>query len=445
MEKFRKYNIEATEENIKEAIKNDNYGRSKDIQKFIEALDMIDTNAFISLDAKWGEGKTFFIRQIEMTLKYLLMESMGEDTEDYTEDYTEIFSTSCLKSLSLENTYLPIYYNSWYYDCHKDPLMSLLFVLVKECGKYVSTKMNSKSIGDKIISILSSLSLTLPGIQISGDTKKITENLTGRDILEEIKTAEEIRDIVKQILDEIIKERAQKLVIFIDELDRCKPSYAIEILERIKHYFEDGRIIFIFSVNKEQLVHTISKYYGNEFDSTGYLNKFFDLNIHLPEIPQINRENGILKTKDEQYYLKHIVNDLGEYFNLSLRDTIIFHQKIEATSKQFYNDYTAQGCMISIFVPIMQILDIVNQEQKRKFMQGDGDILKELFDNVSSLHKMATKFGKDRQDTIENYEIGYEAIKKVYDYTFGNCEECDYAMNIPADLKNICIRVCNGF
>lgn len=50
------------------------------------------------------------------------------------------------------------------------------------------------------------------------------------------------------------------------------------MLERIKHYFDDERIIFIVSVNKEQLVHTISKCYGYGFDSKGYLNKFFDLN-----------------------------------------------------------------------------------------------------------------------------------------------------------------------
>ena len=43
----------------------------------------------------------------------------------------------------------------------------------------------------------------------------------------------------KEIFNEIIEEQTQKLVIFIDELDRCKPSYALEMLERIKHYFDD--------------------------------------------------------------------------------------------------------------------------------------------------------------------------------------------------------------
>ncbi len=41
---------------------------------------MIEGNAFISLDAKWGDGKTFFVRQIEETLKYFRAKQM--ETEE---------------------------------------------------------------------------------------------------------------------------------------------------------------------------------------------------------------------------------------------------------------------------------------------------------------------------------------------------------------------------
>ena len=61
----------------------------------------------------------------------------------------------------------------------------------------------------------------------------IKDALTVEDILKNINTAEEIRELVKNILDSVIIEKAQRLVIFIDELDRCRPSYAIEMLERI--------------------------------------------------------------------------------------------------------------------------------------------------------------------------------------------------------------------
>lgn len=72
-----------------------------------------------------GEGKTFYIRQIEFTLKYLSKKILGQDVSKLE----PIFSSSKLKSIKLDNTYFPIYYNAWLYDCHKDPLMSLLYVL----------------------------------------------------------------------------------------------------------------------------------------------------------------------------------------------------------------------------------------------------------------------------------------------------------------------------
>lgn len=440
MKKYQKYNVEATEDRVKESIKDNTYDRANSIKSFIEGLDMIEDNVFISLDAKWGQGKTFYVRQIEMTLKYLSKKKFEQDVSDLE----DVFAKSILKNVALEKTYLPIYYNSWLYDNHNDPLMSLLYVIIKECEKYVSTTIDTKTLGDKLLSLLSPFSIALPFLQISGDMEKIKENFVGKDLLQEIKTAEEIRHIVKQILNEVIVESAQKLVVFIDELDRCKPSYAIEMLERIKHYFDDERLVFVASVNKEQLVHIISNYYGDAFDATGYLNKFFDINIYLPEIPKYLRENSILKTNNEQYFVRRIVEELIEYYNLSLRDTIIYQQNMEATSKQYYSDTFAQGCMVSIFVPVIQILDLVDQSMKKNFMEGKGSIFAELCENIPSIHRMICRFGNNGSDDDENYRVGYEKISKVYDCIFKANKPYDGTLDISRDLRDICIRVCNG-
>lgn len=440
MKKFKKYNIDPTDENVLIALKNDTYERAKHIKNFIEGLNLIDTNMFISLDARWGEGKTFYVRQIEMTLRYYLKKSFGENVDDLA----PYFSKSKLQTIQLEKRYLPIYYNAWLHDYHKDPLMSLIHVLVKECGKYISTVMDNNNIIDKLLSLLSPFSLTLPFWQISGDWKNIKETLSGKDILEEIKTAEEIHEIVKQILDEIIVEKADKLVIFIDELDRCKPDFAIETLERIKHYFDDERIIFIVSVNKEQLVHTISKFYGNSFDSTGYLNKFFDINIYLPEIPQYLKENTILQISREQYHLKKIAEDLGKYYNLSLRDTIIFYQDINSVSIQYCNNYSAEGFVLSIFIPIILVLGIVNQTEGSRFLKGRGDTFKELCENLPNMRKIICRFGDRSGDENEDYRVGFERVYKVYECTFSSNKIYDGDLEISRNLKELCIQACNG-
>lgn len=166
--KYEKITLDATDKNILESIKEDKFGRSADIKSFIEGLDMIDTNMFISLDARWGEGKTFFIRQIEKTLEYLSKKRFSQNIDEI-KDY---FIDSDLSNIKLNKIYLPIYYNAWLYDCHKDPLMSLLYVLIKERGKYISAKMNSEKIRDNLLSIVSSFSLVLPFIEINFENFK---------------------------------------------------------------------------------------------------------------------------------------------------------------------------------------------------------------------------------------------------------------------------------
>lgn len=65
---MKKYVQEATDINIWTSIKNNTFERNKDIKEFIDGLELIDESACISLDAKWGDGKTFFVRQIEEVL-----------------------------------------------------------------------------------------------------------------------------------------------------------------------------------------------------------------------------------------------------------------------------------------------------------------------------------------------------------------------------------------
>ena len=72
------------------------------------------------------------------------------------------------------------------------------------------------------------------------------------------------------------------LVVMIDELDRCRPSYAVELLETAKHLFDVDRIVFVLAVNREQLAHAVCALYGADFNAEGYLRRFFDEDFRLP-------------------------------------------------------------------------------------------------------------------------------------------------------------------
>lgn len=440
-----KINLEATDENILKSIKENTYNRNSDVKDFIEALDTIEGNMFISLDARWGEGKTFYVRQIEKTLEYLTKRAWGDGQAETVEELNPYFQNTVLNSISLNQSYLPIYYNAWLYDNHDDPLMSLIYTIVKKANQYINTALD-KSKKERLLQALSSLSVSFNFgfVQVSASGEGIKDALTVEDILKNINTAEEIRELVKNILDSVITEKAQRLVIFIDELDRCRPNYAIEMLERIKHYFDDERIIFVVSVNKEQLVHTISKHYGYGFDSTGYLNKFFDINAYLPEV-----SNNLFDSyRNDQHHLNKIAEGLNDYYKLSLRDGLIFKQRISMLSPGLVNDLSLNGWCLSLFVPLIIILDIKDQNEKVRFLDGESNLLESLSKEIEAIHFMLCRLDGSGNDENEKFDIGFERIKAIYNYTFKELgREAYYKLNmeIRVDLKKICMKICNGF
>ena len=76
---MKKATLDATDENILQSIADQIGNRNARILEFIKILDAIEDNRFISLDARWGEGKTFYVRQIEKTLEYQTLKKFGTD------------------------------------------------------------------------------------------------------------------------------------------------------------------------------------------------------------------------------------------------------------------------------------------------------------------------------------------------------------------------------
>lgn len=413
---MKRTTIDATDENVLQSIQDKIGNRNACILEFIKTLDSIEDNRFISLDARWGEGKTFYVRQIEKTLEYQTMKKFDtDDIQAKLDKMNPYFSKTVLEKLDLEHLYLPVYYDAWLYDNHSDPLLSLLYVIVKKCGKMINSNLTKEKSG-RIKELLQSIQVNLPFFSINGEG--VVNALSDKNIFEEIQLAEDIRNEVKLILDEVIVEWTQKLVIFIDELDRCRPSYALEMLERTKHYFDDDRIIFIVSVNKEQLIHTISNYYGTGFDSTGYLNKFFDLEAHLPELQTYDTE--IIVNNQSHYHLKKISNALVKYYKLSRRDFLIYREKISKLETcMIINDYSLEGRIASMFVPIIIMLDMKNVEEKRRFINGESNLL-ELMKMIPEGENLYESCGQSNLDLNDRIEDGYQKIKTVYDFMFGN-------------------------
>lgn len=443
---MKKYVQEATDINVWKSLQENSFGRGKDIQGFIEGLELIEGNAFISLDAKWGDGKTFFVRQIEEILKYFRAEQMETEEKPLKDldSYEYLKDSVAVKQTKVEHIYLPVYYNAWMYDDHNDPLMSLLLVMTKQCGSSYNTKINTKSLGERLLTVASSLPISIKKINPAALIKDIQDGKV--DILSAVKTEEDIKECVRDVFNEIIVEKAEKLVIFIDELDRCKPSFAIEMLERIKHYFDDKRIIFVVSLNKEQLIHTISNYYGSEFDATRYLNRFFDVSINLPEISMYQKRK-VQCTDSERLWITLIADELSDYYGFSLRDKLIYKSSIESLPRERGDAFSQDKMYLTIFEVIIVLLDMVDAKEKKAFLEGKSHILIDIMPKLEIYKKYIVRsFGII---TKEGYETEltekYKLVQTVYEYVFGrDTEEYFKEADISRNLKEMCINACNG-
>lgn len=264
------YSLKPTDENALELLKTDSIQRKKYVQRFAKILSRMEDDCYtVALNGDWGSGKTFFVKQIKM-----ILDAYNPHSNMAAGQRTAV--QQCYRDASCPNSYATVYYDAWAFDNHDDPILSLVYAALKSgCGEEPEGKGNSLiEAAVRVIDVIKGTNLA--------EIYEAFKNHQPEKLTAEIEKTEDIKDSIRAFIDTLIQEKGNRLIIFIDELDRCKPDYAIRLLERIKHYFDDERITFVFSVNLTQLQWTVKSYYGNSFDATGYLEKFFDLSFTLP-------------------------------------------------------------------------------------------------------------------------------------------------------------------
>ncbi|WP_180124307.1 P-loop NTPase fold protein [Acinetobacter sp. YH12097] len=134
-------------------------------------------------------------------------------------------------------------------------------------------------------------------------------------VKEKIEKKIENHQVEKQTIHDFKKELAElaenldkPLVFIIDELDRCRPDFAIRLIERIKHFFDIRKIVFVLVMNKNQLINGIQHIYGYDNESSKiYLEKFIDF-----EIPLRNQVNILDKNKSNLEVISKLLKLVGE-------------------------------------------------------------------------------------------------------------------------------------
>jgi predicted KAP-like P-loop ATPase len=229
-------------------------------------LDLVNSysNGFVlAINNKWGTGKTTFIKMWEQDLK---------DKEFQT-----------------------VYFNAWENDFENNPLTALMGELKNITTKSTEPKFKialknasilSKHIAPIIVQSIADKYINTKEIKdaIVNVTKGIND-VFENEVNEYAKKKKGIIDFRKSLSEFIANTNEGKPLIFlIDELDRCRPDYAVSILEQIKHFFSVPNIVFVLSIDKVQLGNSVKGVYGSDrIDADEYLRRFIDIEYSIPE------------------------------------------------------------------------------------------------------------------------------------------------------------------
>lgn len=390
----KNYELEPTFENVAETLLNDTLKRNNYLYKFYDLLKCINSSCSICLDGAWGSGKTFFVKQAQLLLlsENPLLEIGKLDiniTEEEKNKLKEIQEAKLKKIKDIKNIQYPIYYDAWDNDNAEDPILSLVYAITKALhseGVFdeKSEKWNGKKNTIKAIVNATEVQYSLPiesakvSIKVKGENfLKALEQNKKSALLVDFKKQDELRLLVDTFFNDILPERGDRLVIFIDELDRCKPTFAIMLLERIKHYFNQQNVTFVFSTNIKELNKTICSYYGQGFSADRYLDRFFNLRLQLPKV-DIEQYFNYLQVFNTFGKLESILEEVVLHTNLELREISRFislyylaRNSYLGTSFAQKTENDAMDFCIDFILPLMIAIKMTDSHLYETFMLGN--------------------------------------------------------------------------
>ncbi|WOQ15222.1 KAP family P-loop NTPase fold protein [Aeromonas media] len=230
-----------------------------------------ERNYVLNLNAEWGAGKTWFIKRWYMELK---------------------------------ERYPTVYIDAWQQDFSDDPLLTVISSIIDQLRDATGNKIDVPDgiktkllgllkVGGRLVlkSAIKKAGLEDGDFSLEGeDADKLVDTLCSNH-RERYESIQYLKKEIRQWVEAAVSANLDQLdgqgrldypaFILIDELDRCRPSYAVEMLETIKHIFDIPGVVFVLATDTEQLQHAVKVIYGDGFDAQNYLGRFFSAKVYI--------------------------------------------------------------------------------------------------------------------------------------------------------------------
>jgi hypothetical protein len=359
--KLRAVAFEAADVN---PFEHDKLGRAVFVNGVSTLLQRVDGPLVMALDSPWGTGKTATVKMLQRVL---------------------------------EKEGIPcVHFNAWQVDHVTDPLVPMVAAIDDLVGTLIgSSGHNSvKKLKDvttiivKRVGVTAVKLATMGALELDKEAEGIASAFAGDaaddlfDIYKnETKALAAFNAAAAKVVEVLFEEQAKvksttgkpKFVFFVDELDRCRPSFAIEVLERIKHLFDVPGLVFVLSVDRSQLEVSVGKVYGERIEAREYLRRFIDLELRLPPASNKAFVSALLESfhvkaalaprasypelKSDGDYIERVLVCLADGLQLRLR-TIerVMTRIVVAVHLARENDYLDPHLLVTLIV--LRLLDV---------------------------------------------------------------------------------------
>lgn len=364
---------------IVEILKNSNkFKRDNDNKSFVMAI-----------DSSWGSGKTTFINNELMKVKEFKF----------------------------------IYYNAWendFWDNAYESLISNIIDQLDNNNNLASLKKSALTIGKALLKGVASKYLGAETVEnIINVVEECRDNFKEYDFSDYKMFKDSIYKF-KRDLSEYVNSHNKPIVIIVDELDRCKPIFAINTMEIVKHLFDCENLSFVFSIDMEQLGNVLKGLYGSEFNGYSYLNRIFDI---VSQMPKFSSEEFIEYIFDEKLFgkyapnIKYFMNKLLRNDNHSVREISSFYNAYRLVYSLKLNKYSTLDAVE--FYLLFVCLRVLKIGLYKAFKANDYELFgrflldKEIEDklSVTYLNKNPTisDFGKEvHNERYRSIEVDLE-------------------------------------
>ncbi len=365
---------QALEVCLDEPFRNDRLERREAAEALAKMVQAIDGPCVIAVDAEWGMGKTTFL--------------------------------DMWRALLLGKKIPVVMFNAWDNDFADEPFLALseeLASAVQTNGEDRRKKLRTAA-ADVLANIVPTIGSALVSPLLGGTAGQMAEEVFQTAIhaaagrsgsrYEEAKNAmEKFREVLEQAAK--AESIDSPLIVVVDELDRCRPSYAIELLEVMKHLFAVDGIVFVLGVNRTQLECSVQSLYGQGINASEYLRRFIDIDLRLPAaerkkfiascLDEISRQLGG-RNKDHDKSLKGLGRTwLQTFFGSSEIDLRTMQQALQRLGlvvAMLDDEHSEVPAQMATLLLILRTLDPVTYRQFTERTATDAEVADALFERT---------------------------------------------------------------